>query len=337
MNRSAPGFWRSRSPAALALLPLSALFGLLSAVRRRLFRLGMLRAVRLPVPVVVVGNIAVGGSGKTPVVEWLVARLREAGFTPGVVSRGYGGRVQKVAIVAPDGDPAVFGDEPVLLARSARCPVAVGADRPAAGFALLRAHPGCDVIVSDDGLQHYRLARDVEIAVIDERTLGNRWLLPAGPLREGIGRLATVDAIVAHGALSPALRRRLAGRAVFEMRLEGDTFRALRDPEIRCAASAFESRRVHAVAGIGRPERFFAQLSAMGLDVVGHSFPDHHPFVAADLAFAPGEPKVLTSKDAVKCRSFAPAEAWEFPVEARIAAGAAERILEKLTHGRPAA
>lgn len=337
MSRSAPAFWQSRSVAAVALLPLAVLFGLLSAIRRQLFRFGVLRPVRLPVPVVVVGNIAVGGSGKTPVVQWLVERLRAAGFTPGIVSRGYGGRVQGVAIVEPGGDPAVFGDEPVLLADTARCPVAVGADRPAAALELLRVHPQCDVVISDDGLQHYRLARDVEIVVVDERTLGNRWLLPAGPLREGIGRLASVDALLVHGPLSSALRRRVGDRPLFDMRLEGDTFRALRDPDLRCDASAFAGRTVHAVAGIGRPERFFAQLSAMGLDVVGHAFPDHHPFVPADLAFAPGEPKLLTSKDAVKCRSFAPADAWEFPVEARVAAGAAERILEKLTHGRPAA
>jgi tetraacyldisaccharide 4'-kinase len=297
----------------------------------------VLRTVRLPVPVVVVGNIAVGGSGKTPVVEWLVRILREAGYAPGVISRGYGGSVAGPALVPPDGDPAVFGDEPVLLARLTGCAVVVGADRPAAAQALLRADPRCDVIVSDDGLQHYRLARDVEVAVVDERTLGNRWLLPAGPLREGVGRLDTVNLVLAHGAFSPALTRRLAGRPVFAMRLEGDEFRSLRDADLRCGGEDFRGRRVHAVAGIGRPERFFAQLAAMGLDVVAHPFPDHHRFAPADLDFGPGEPKILTSKDAVKCASFAPADSWEFPVQARIAAGAAERILETLTHGRPTA
>lgn len=337
MSHKAPAFWQSSSLPAVLLLPLSGLFALVSGVRRRLFRLGMLRAVRLPVPVLVVGNIAVGGSGKTPVVEWLIGRLRAAGFTPGIVSRGYGGRVAGVAVVPPDGDPEIFGDEPVLLARLAACPVVVGADRPAAAQALLDAYPGCDVIVSDDGLQHYRLARDIEVAVVDENTLGNRWRLPAGPLREGIARLRDVDAVLAHGELSPALARRLGDCPVFPMHLEGTAFVALGRRGESCGVDAFRGRRVHAVAGIGRPERFFAQLERMGLDVIPHPFPDHHHFTASDLDFAPGEPKILTSKDAVKCAAFAPADAWEFPVTAHIAAGAAEHILEKLTHGRQTA
>lgn len=321
---------------AFLLLPLAALFALLSGLRRRLFRLGALRTERLPVPVVIVGNIAVGGSGKTPVVDWLVEILRAAGFRPGVVSRGYGGRVETVALVPADGDPAYYGDEPILLARLTGCPLAVGADRPAAARALLSAHPECDVIISDDGMQHYRLGRDVEIAVLDEATLGNRWSMPAGPLREGVSRLREVDVVIAHGALSSAMGEALAGRPVFAMHLEGDRFCRLDDSET-CPPEAFRGRRVHAIAGIGRPERFFAQLRAMGLDVVPHPFPDHHRFTAGDLVFAPGEPKVMTSKDAVKCASFATPDAWEFPVRAHIAPGAAERILEKLAHGRQTA
>jgi len=337
MSHEAPAFWRSRSLPAAVLLPLGALFALLAALRRTLYRTGVLRAVRLPVPVVVVGNIAVGGSGKTPAVDWLVARLREAGYTPGIVSRGYGGRVVGVALVPRDGDPALFGDEPVLLARLTGCPLAVGADRPAAARALLAAHPQCDLIVADDGLQHYRLARDVEVAVVDEATLGNGWRLPAGPLREPLARLRTVDAILAHGALSPGLARRLAGRPVFGMALVGDAFRPLGAAGAPRPAAAFRGQRMHAVAGIGRPERFFAQLEGLGIAVVPHPFPDHHRYTPQDLDFAPGEAKVLTSKDAVKCATFAPADCWEFPVTARIAPGAAERILEKLSHGRATA
>lgn len=337
MSHKAPAFWESPSLPAILLLPLSGVFALLSGLRRLLFRLGALRAVHLPVPVLVVGNIAVGGSGKTPVVEWLIGCLRAAGFTPGIVSRGYGGRVAGVAIVPPDGDAEIFGDEPVLLARLVACPVAVGADRPAAAQALLDAYPDCDVIVSDDGLQHYRLARDVELAVVDENTLGNRWLLPAGPLRESLARLRAVDAVLAHGELSPAMARWLGGCPVFAMALEGTTFVALGRGGERCGVDAFRGRRVHAVAGIGRPERFFAQLERMGLDVIPHPFPDHHHYTASDLDFAPGEPKILTSKDAVKCAAFAPADTWEFPVTAHIAAGAAEHILEKLRYGRQTA
>lgn len=337
MPRQAPAFWRSRTGAALLLAPLAIVFALVARCRRACYRLGLLASVRLPVPLVVVGNVAVGGSGKTPAVAWLVEHLRAAGWTPGIVSRGYGGRVDGVALVPPEGDAGRFGDEPVLLARLTACPVAVGADRPAAAAALLAAFPACDVIVCDDGLQHYRLARDVEIAVVDEATLGNRWPLPAGPLREGLGRLREVDVVLAHGALSPPLARRLGQTPVFPMALEGQRFRALGDPAASCGPDAFRGRRVHALAGIGRPERFFAQLRGLGLEVVGHPFPDHHRFAPADLAVAPGEPKILTSKDAVKCASFAPADTWEFPVAARIGAGAAERILEKLTHGRQTA
>ncbi len=337
MSRHAPAFWRRRSAAACALWPIAALFAGGVALRRALYRLGLCSAVRLPVPVAVVGNVAVGGSGKTPVVEWLVGRLRDAGFTPGIVSRGYGGRVRGVALVPPDGDPGLFGDEPVLLARLTGCPVAVGANRPAAARALLSTHPGCDVIVSDDGLQHYRLGRDVEIAVVDEATLGNRWPLPAGPLREGLGRLREVDLVIAHGALSASLARRLQGVAISDMALEGDRLRAVREPARSIPLAALRGRRVHAVAGIGRPERFFAQLEAAGLDVVRHPLPDHHRFAPGDLDFPGGGPVVVTAKDAVKCAAIAPADTWVFPVEARIAPGAAERILERLTHGRPVA
>ncbi|THF63513.1 tetraacyldisaccharide 4'-kinase [Pseudothauera rhizosphaerae] len=337
MTGRAPAFWAQRGPLARLLLPLSLVFIVLAALRRGLYRLGVLRVERLPVPVIVVGNIAVGGSGKTPVAHWLVERLRTAGRRPGIVSRGYGGRIEGTALVPPDGDPAVYGDEPVLLARLTGCPVAVGADRPAAAHALLAEHPECDLIVCDDGLQHYRLARDVELAVVDEATLGNRWRLPAGPLREGLGRLREVDLVLAHGELSPALQERLPGRAVFPMQLSGQVFRALDGSGREVGAEHFHGRTVHAYAGIGRPERFFAHLRALGLAVVGHAFPDHHRYRPEDLAAEEGSARVMTSKDAVKCAAFAPADCWELPVVADIPPGAAERILETLSHGRQTA
>lgn len=338
MTRAAPAFWQHRGVRAAALLPLAGVFMALAEIRHALFRHGGLRAARLPVPVVVVGNIAVGGSGKTPVVAWLVERLRAAGWRPGIISRGYGAQRQErgAVLVTPDSDPLAFGDEAVLLARLCACPVVTAADRPAAARHLLETCPACDVIVSDDGMQHYRLHRDVEIAVVDERTLGNRWRLPAGPLREGVHRLRDVDVVLAHGPLSAELAAALSDTPVFDMRLQGTRFRSLCDPATECDAAAFGGRRVHAVAGIGRPERFFAQLSAMGLDVVPHAFPDHHPFCAADLDFAPGEPKIMTGKDAVKCQPFASADMWELPVTARVDEGAMQRIqrtLEKLRHG----
>lgn len=333
MAARAPAFWQGRGPVAVVLLPLSLLFASIARARRGLYRLGVLREERLPVPVIVVGNIAVGGSGKTPVVDWLAAQLRAAGHRPGIVSRGYGGKVEGVAVVPTHGDPDTYGDEPVLLARLTGCPVAVGRDRPAAARELLRLHPECDVVIADDGMQHYRLHRDVEVAVVDESILGNRWQLPAGPLREPVSRLAEVDVVIAHGGLSAALQARLRDCAVFTMRLDGDMLRSVRDPTRVREPGSLRDLRVHAVAGIGRPQRFFDQMATFGLEVVPHPFPDHHRFVPLDLVFAPGEPVVMTSKDAVKCASFAPDDCWEFPVRAHIDSGAAERILEKLKNG----
>lgn len=337
MASRAPAWWQDRGLAAILLLPLSVLFGLVAWLRRWLHRCGVLRVERLAVPVVVVGNIAVGGSGKTPVVAWLVERLREAGLHPGIVSRGYGGKVDGVATVPRDGDPDIYGDEPVLLARLTGCPVAVGRDRPGAARELLRMSPHCDVLIADDGMQHYPLGRDIEVAVVDEAVLGNRCLLPAGPLREPLSRLREVDVVIAHGRMSTALASLLEGQAVFSMKLMGGRLRALRDPARERDAGTLRGRPVHAVAGIGRPQRFFDQLGALGLDVVPHAFPDHHRFVATDLAFPAGEPIVMTSKDAVKCAAFAPDDCWEFPVSAQIDPGAAERIVEKLKNGPPAA
>lgn len=320
----------------MLLQPLSLLFRSVAASRRALYRAGTLGSERLPVPVIVVGNIAVGGSGKTPVVAWLVDALHAVGFRPGIVSRGYGGTVDSVSVVPPDGDAAVFGDEPVLLARLTGCPLAVGRDRPAAGRALLAAHPEVDVLVSDDGLQHYALQRDIEIIVVDAQVMGNGWHLPAGPLREGIGRLAEADLVIAHGELPSSLRAAAGDVPVANMRLMGEMLERIDGSERRPLA-AFSGQRVHAVAGIGRPQRFFEQLAEAGLQVIPHAFPDHHAYVAGDLAFAEAAPKILTAKDAVKCAAFAPADTWVLPVRASIDATASQRIVEKLTHGIPPA
>ena len=336
MPRSAPEFWRHRGLPALALFPLSLLFSLSSAARRGFYRTGVLRVERLPVPVIVVGNIAVGGSGKTPVALWLAAELKARGYTPGIISRGYGGRVEGVAEVAPGGDPGHFGDEPVLMAAVSGCPVFVGRDRPAAGRALLAAHPAVDVLITDDGLQHYRLARDVELVVVDEATLGNGLRLPAGPLREGVGRIAASTLVMAHGALSAGLRRQLDGTPVFEFSLAGDAFEQVANRSEWRAPAHFRGRRVVAMAGIGRPERFFGQLEAMGLTLERRPFPDHHTYTAADVAIEDGDVLLMTEKDAVKCRPFAQADSWVWPVRAQVAPGAVELIVEKLD-GSPTA
>ena len=332
MSAQAPAFWRKRGLPARLLFPLALLFGVLARRRRR-----RARVQTLPVPVIVVGNIAVGGSGKTPVVQWLVAQLRAAGYCPGIVSRGHGARIKGVATVPGNGDAALYGDEPVLLAASCACPLVIGRDRPAAARELLRQHPECYVIVADDGMQHYRLGRELEIAVLDPLTLGNGWLLPAGPLREPLARLREVDLVLAHGALDAGLQAAIGSVPVFSMRLRGEILRSLRDPQHSVTLESWRGRRVHAVAGIGRPQRFFAQLEAAGLEVLRHPFPDHHDFKAQDLVFSEPAPILMTAKDAVKCRAFAPDDSWEFPVQAQIGSGAAERILEKLKNGRTTA
>jgi len=338
MSAAAPPFWQARGWRAVLLLPLSALFGLLSALRRLAYRHGWIATRRAPVPVIIVGNIAVGGSGKTPVVAWLARQLTARGYTPGVVSRGYGRTDDAPQLVAPGDSAASVGDEPLLLAQLTGCPVAVGRDRPAAVELLLARRPEVDVILSDDGLQHLALGRDVEVLVVDEQVLGNRWLLPAGPLREPVSRLRRADLVVLHGPATEALTRALGAVTTAPMQLRGDHFESLGDRRQRRTAADFGATRVHAVAGIGRPERFFGQLRAMGLEVVPHPFPDHHAFSADDFAFAAGEPILLTEKDAVKCAPFAPEDTWVFPVSADIPEAALQPVLEKLNpHGRQTA
>ncbi|RMG28219.1 MAG: tetraacyldisaccharide 4'-kinase [Gammaproteobacteria bacterium] len=317
--------WYGRRPlAVLALLPLTALYCTLVTVRRFLYRRGLLRRHRLPVPVVVVGNLAVGGTGKTPLVAALARQLREAGWQPGLVARGYGGRARQwPQQVRPDSDPAVVGDEAVLLARLTGCPMAVGPDRVAAAQALVE-HAGVDLVLSDDGLQHLALARDVEIVVVDGiRRHGNRLCLPAGPLREPLRRLRDVDLVVCNGPPGPG-EVPMHTRIREAVPLTGGPARPLAD---------FRGRRVHAVAGIGHPERFFGLLRRMGIEVLPHPFPDHHPYRPGDLAFEPPDlPVFMTAKDAVKCRRFAEERMWEIPLEVELD----PRILETVRARLPA-
>ena len=326
--------WASRGPAAWALAPLAAVFAAAVALRRVLYRTGILAAQRLPVPVVVVGNIAVGGTGKTPLVICLVQALARRGMRPGVVSRGYKAGCGGVREAGTRADAATAGDEPLLIARRTLAPVWIGADRVAAARALLARHPDCDVLVADDGLQHYRLARDVEIAVLDERGAGNGWPLPAGPLREPCARLATVDAVVNHGAAGPP--RAHPGPARFSMSLAGSRFHRLDDPGATRDAAELRALRLHAVAGIGAPQRFFARLAELGLSFVPHPFPDHHRYRAQDLAFPDCDAILMTEKDAVKCAGLTSTACWVLPVEAVVVPDLADFVLEKI-HGREAA
>jgi tetraacyldisaccharide 4'-kinase len=341
-----PGLWyRPRFVLALVpLLPLSWLFRLLVWARRTLYRCGILSAHRLAVPVIVIGNLTVGGSGKTPLVLWLVAGLRELGWRPGIISRGYGGSADKVQAVAPDAAAAIVGDEPLLLARRSGVPVFVGRDRVAAGRALLSAHPECNVVVSDDGLQHYRLQRAVEIAVFDRRGAGNAQLLPAGPLREPLRRLSAVTALVWN--VVPQLRAAMpmalaCDKPQYIMRLAARRFVDLNDAGRTCSADDLCGKRLYALAGIGDPARFFAQLEALGLGFEAHPFSDHHVFSAADLAFARDGVLLITEKDAVKCAKLTPSETWVLPVDAQVDAtlgdpALLDLILEKIDGCAPA-
>lgn len=328
--------WQHTTLVGLLLYPLSLAFRIVVALRRLLYRSGVLHVVRLPVPVVVVGNITVGGTGKTPVVLWLVNFLQERGRRPGIVSRGYGGKTATPAAVNPASDPAACGDEPVLLAQRSGAPVWTGADRAAAAAALLAAHPECDVIVSDDGLQHYRLARDVEIAVVDgARGLGNGHFLPAGPLREPSTRLAGVDAIIVNTSGATSIGRQASAPPAYAMALQNRGFYNLLNPQHTAAAEHFQRRQVHAVAGIGNPQRFFTQLQRLGLAFTAHPFPDHHAYRATDLAFPDADFVIMTEKDAVKCRSFAAELHWVLRVDAEIDTAFGELVLAKLPKSPP--
>ncbi|MDX1696808.1 MAG: tetraacyldisaccharide 4'-kinase [Thiohalobacterales bacterium] len=298
--------WYARSPWLLLLTPLSLVFRMASALRRAAYRAGLLRSRHPPVPVIVIGNITAGGTGKTPLVVWLAAHLQSRGYRPGIIARGYGGRAKQwPQQVRSDSDPAAVGDEAVMLADRTGCPMAVGPDRLAAADALIE-HNDCDVIISDDGLQHYALQRDIEIAVIDGvRRFGTGFMLPAGPLREPVWRLDEVDLVVVNGLGSGREHpmRMLISEAV---RLKDGARRALAE---------FKPETVHAVAGIGHPERFFRALAGSVRSLEPHPFPDHHGFTPQDIDFGDDRAILMTEKDAVKCREFAGDNVWYVPVE----------------------
>ncbi|MEO6185002.1 MAG: tetraacyldisaccharide 4'-kinase [Steroidobacteraceae bacterium] len=282
------------------LKPLALLFAGITGLRRSLYRRGWLASHRSCVPVVVVGNISVGGTGKTPLVIWLAIRLREQGRRAGVVLRGYGGSTRGPVLVTASSDPREVGDEALLIARRTGCPVAVGARRSAAA-ALLESQ-GCDLLISDDGLQHLAMRRDLEIVVVDGvRGVGNGALLPQGPLREGTARLRSVDAVVINGPDATALAASL--RNPLHMSLGEAVLRSLVTDQIE-PLDGLRGAQVHAVAATGNPARFFAQLRGLGCRPIEHPFPDHYQFQPGELAFG-DEPVVMTEKDAVKCRPFA--------------------------------
>ena len=299
--------WYNNNALSLLLRPLSWLYCLIIFMRRLAYAMGLLKRHRLTVPVIVVGNLTVGGTGKTPVVIHIAHLLKRSGYSPGIISRGYGGKARSwPQQVRPDADPVMVGDEAILISRRSGCPMAVGPDRVKTA-SLLQQHSGCDIIVSDDGLQHYALQRDVEIVVIDGmRRFGNGLCLPAGPLREPVSRKEKVDFVITNGASS---------RNEYVMRYQGETLVSLNDPEQTCSLTDLKGQRVHVLAGIGNPTRFFEQLRRKGLDVIEHPFTDHHLYRAEDLIFNDDHPVLMTEKDAVKCQRYAADNAWYLPIE----------------------
>lgn len=314
--------WYAKARPNPLLLPLEALYRQAVALRRRTYGEGGRRVERLAVPVIVVGNLSVGGTGKTPLTIWLAKLLKARGFRPGIVSRGYGGAVGGAPLaVTADTDPRKAGDEPVLIARRTGCPVSVFPKRAEAGRFLLAAGD-CDLVIADDGLQHYALGRDIEIAVVDgARGFGNGHCLPAGPLREPPERLRSVDFVVYTGE-APA--------AGYSMVLEGGEAVNLLDENLSRPLSGFAGGPLWAMAGIGNPERFFDHLRRHGLSFGSRAFPDHHAYRPEDLRFVGTTPLLMTEKDAVKCRSFAAHGHWYVPVQARLPAEFGERLLALL-------
>ena len=332
MERALNRIWYGGAPTSILLLPLSWLYRAVMAARRVFYEQGWLPSYRITRPVIVVGNLTVGGTGKTPFVAWLAEKLTERGLRVGILSRGYGSHSTAPRIVEPNSAWQQVGDEPLLLRQRTGCDVVVSVDR-AAGAQLL-VQRGADVVVSDDGLQHLRLARDLEIVVVDgARGFGNGRLLPAGPLREPSSRAALANLVVINGRPEHASLTRLpVSRDLQPVQMALFAGRVLPVAGARAdrALESFGGQRVHAVAGIGNPWRFFADLRGRGLDIVEHPFPDHHPFTAPDLDFGDAQPVLMTEKDAVKCRAFADARLWYVPVTARFSDAHSADLLEKI-------
>ena len=324
------------TPLTASLVPLSLLFRAVVALRRAAYRARLLRSAAVRAPVIVVGSILAGGTGKTPLARSLATALKHAGWHPGIVSRGYGGSNDSPRAVVPGDDPAVVGDESLLLAADA-LPVWIGHDRVAAARALLVAHPECDLVLADDGLQHYALCRHFEIAVIDEaRGFGNAWMLPAGPLREPRRRLEGVDAVVRLVGGDAPRTSGGDGRET-SMSYQPLSWRNVARPDTTADPALWRGGGIiHAVAGIGDPVRFFELLRRLGFDPVCHAFPDHYRYTRADLVFPDAAAVLMTEKDAVKCTAFADARWWYLPIRARIDPALVERV-ERTIRGRQAA
>lgn len=320
-------YWYSHNPVSWLLLPVSGLFCLVSLIRRGLYRLGVLKQFTAPVPVIVIGNISVGGTGKTPLLIELCQQLITAGHKPGVISRGYAGQSTHWPVsVTVNSSAAMVGDEPMLIHSRSGCPVVVGPDRKADIDLLLREHD-CDLILSDDGMQHYAMGRSAEIAVIDgSRGFGNGLCLPSGPLREPVSRLKTVTMQVVNGGDESESSFQVEARQLNALFTETECYRL----------DQFKGRRVHAIAGIGNPDRFFKLLEMAGIECIRHPFPDHYAYQVQDVCFDDQLPVLMTEKDAVKCFPFKLDNHWYVPIDVRLSETAQQQfnqIIQQVCHG----
>lgn len=322
--------WSKRGVVAWLLWPISKLFGLLLNFRFGLLVLGYRPQTQVKVPVIIVGNIYIGGTGKTPMVIWLVEALRQAGWNPGVISRGYGAHVERIQAVSKDSLASEVGDEPLLIVQRTACPMTVGRDRVASAQQLLNSHPTVDVLISDDGLQHYALGRDIEILMFDQRGIGNGWLLPAGPLREPAARRRDFTIL---NSVNPAQVTGL-GTEVFSMHLQMAELINLSQPNLRQPLSAMRGKKILAAAGIGNPQRFFNMLSAQELVFKALPLPDHFAFSSELFQQEDAEIILITEKDAVKCRQIAglrdDPRIWLVPVAAELDAEFKNQLLKLL-------
>lgn len=325
--------WQQKNSIFAILKPLSWLFGGLVKLRKTAYKRGWVESLGVDVPVIIVGNISVGGTGKTPVVMWLAQQLKARGYRPGIISRGFGGSGQmQIALV--NSDAKTVGDEPLMIAQRTGCPMMIGADRAAVANAMRRFYPMCNVFICDDGLQHYHLKRTVELVVVDAtRGLGNGELLPAGSLREPAQRLQTVDAVIINGRLNTAVALPLGTTPSFGMQIVGEDFTNLTDAQLTVKAEFFAGKNVKAIAGIGNPQRFFAQLTQLGVQFEPIMFDDHHAYTAQELVKLNAEIIVMTEKDAVKCQAFAQTNMWMLPVEAEISSDLTDLMVAKI--GKP--
>lgn len=305
----APKFWQYRNFLSIALLPLAVIYLFITKLRR-FYYLKIRHPTRFNCPVIVVGNVTVGGTGKTPLVIWLAEYLKQQGYKPGVVSRGYGGKTKTPVEVTYNSDPQIVGDEALVIVHRTNCPMVVGVNRVKAVRKLLTENV-CNLVISDDGLQHYALGRDIEITVLDQiHGFGNGFCLPAGPLRELPSFLQHID----------------FKRNIFNMVYNGQGYTTqvlpgkltnINQPNVVKDPNDFVGRKVHAVAGIGNPEKFFTALEKLGLTIIRHPFPDHYVFQAQDFTFT-SEPVIMTEKDAVKCEKFATENFWYLPITLQI-------------------